>query len=204
MSRFIVVEGVDGAGKTTLIEGLRAACAARGHRVVCTREPGGTPLAEEIRRLLKSEQGARLTPRKQLELVHFGRLDHVRRKIAPALADGAVVLCDRYELSSWVYQVVVQPELKERFFVMQSELRELIDGRKPEYLLLDLLASEVQKRLENSEKLDHFDVTDLERIQGRRVAYFKGIRAIGSPYHILDALLSPEELVHEALRVLDL
>jgi len=199
-----VVEGVDGAGKTTLIEGLRAALTGRGHKVVCTREPGGTPLAEEIRRLMKSEQGAQLTPEKQLELVHWGRTDHVKRKIAPALEEGSIVLCDRYQLSSWVYQVAVQPELEGRFFAMQKELTELLDGRESEYLMLDLPAPEVQRRLENSGKLDHFDVTDLDQIEGRRTAYFNGIRALGSPHYILDATLSPEALLLEALQVLGL
>ena len=75
MSKFVVIEGVDGAGKSTLVSGLVKSLKADGYSVIATREPGGTPLAEKIRMRMLGEEGAKLTPREQLELVHEGRVD---------------------------------------------------------------------------------------------------------------------------------
>jgi dTMP kinase len=196
-----VVEGVERAGKTTLVEGLAVVFRARGCTVVCTHEPD-TLLAKNIHRQLKSVQGAQLTLEQQLDLVHFGRLDHAQRKIAPALGSGAVVICEGYTLSSWVDQVAVQPDLEERFFAMQAELKELMGGRAPEYLLLDLPGPEAYARPRRSEESDQFNAADPQKLERRRIAYRAGIARIRSLYHILDAMLPEEELLLEALRAL--
>lgn len=99
--RFISFEGIDGAGKTSHIDALAAQLRAAGHEVLLTREPGGTPLAEQLRTLFLQQPMDALT---EALLVFAGRRDHVRTVIAPALARGAVVLCDRFTDATFAYQ----------------------------------------------------------------------------------------------------
>ena len=99
--RFISFEGIDGAGKSTHIEALAAAARERGHQVVLTREPGGTPLAETLRELVLHKSMDALT---EALLVFAARRDHLQQRILPALARGAWVLCDRFTDASFAYQ----------------------------------------------------------------------------------------------------
>ena len=102
--RFITLEGGEGAGKSTQIRRLAAALRGAGLDVVETREPGGSPGAEEIRRLLTTGEPARWSPMAET-LLHFAaRADHVRRTIRPALAAGRWVCCDRFADSTMAYQ----------------------------------------------------------------------------------------------------
>lgn len=105
---FISLEGGEGAGKTTAINAVRDALHARGHEVLLTREPGGTPLAERIRALVlkpDAEIAAEpLSAEAELLLVFAARAQHVRQVIQPALRRGAYVVCDRFTDSSYAYQ----------------------------------------------------------------------------------------------------
>jgi len=98
---FITVEGIDGAGKSTHIESLRAWFAARGHEVLVTREPGGTELAETLRELVLHRPMDALT---EALLVFAARRDHLQQRIEPALARGTVVIGDRFTDASFAYQ----------------------------------------------------------------------------------------------------
>ena len=98
---FISLEGIDGAGKSTHIAPLAQAFAESGRTVRCSREPGGTPLAESLRQLVLHEPMDALT---EALLVFAARRDHVRQVIAPALARGDVVLCDRFADATFAYQ----------------------------------------------------------------------------------------------------
>ncbi|MEO5598591.1 MAG: dTMP kinase [Novosphingobium sp.] len=102
--RFIALEGGEGAGKSTQAMLLATALRARGHEVVTTREPGGTPGAEAIRALLLGTEGDGWLPRAEALLFAAARSDHVERLIRPALERGAWVICDRYFDSSRAYQ----------------------------------------------------------------------------------------------------
>ena len=99
---FVTFEGVDGSGKSTQAELLRATLAAKGRDVEATREPGGTPLGERIRELLLD--GDEMAPWAEAALFAAARAELARRVIAPALERGADVVCDRYVDSSLVYQ----------------------------------------------------------------------------------------------------
>lgn len=102
--RFITLEGGEGAGKTTLIEGLKDALEASGLTVVRTREPGGTPGAEAIRELLVNGPVDRWSPASEALLFYAARVDHVERVIRPAIERGDWVLCDRFADSTRAYQ----------------------------------------------------------------------------------------------------
>ena len=98
---FISFEGIDGAGKSTHIEAVAQAFEAQGRSVTRTREPGGTPLAETLRQLVLNDPMDALT---ESLLVFAARRDHIHRVIAPALAQGRVVLCDRFTDATFAYQ----------------------------------------------------------------------------------------------------
>ena len=102
--RFITFEGGEGAGKSSQLRRLGEALEARGIAVHLTREPGGSPAAEDIRALLVSGDVARWTPQTEL-LLHYGaRMEHVETVVRPALEDGKWVLCDRFHDSTVAYQ----------------------------------------------------------------------------------------------------
>lgn len=98
---FVTFEGIDGAGKSTHIAAVARAFEATGRRVVLTREPGGTPLAEKLRELVLNDP---MDPLCESLLVFAARRDHLAQVIEPALADGAVVLCDRFSDATFAYQ----------------------------------------------------------------------------------------------------
>jgi dTMP kinase len=103
---FVTFEGLDGSGKTTQVELLRAALEREGREVVATREPGGTPLGEQVRELLLG--GTDVTPWAEAALFAAARAELVERVIAPALQRGAAVVCDRYLDSSLAYQGIAR------------------------------------------------------------------------------------------------
>ncbi|UOM34574.1 dTMP kinase [Acuticoccus sp. I52.16.1] len=101
---FVTFEGGDGAGKSTQARRLAVTLRAKGRTVTLTREPGGSPWAERLRAALLSEHGAELSPAEQALLFAAARADHVDTLIAPALAAGHVVICDRFADSTEAYQ----------------------------------------------------------------------------------------------------
>lgn len=107
--RLVSLEGGEGAGKSTALAAVREALAQRGHEVVLTREPGGTPIAERIRSLLlepgsQDEPAERLQPQAELLLMFAARAQHVAELVRPALDRGAYVVSDRFTDSSYAYQ----------------------------------------------------------------------------------------------------
>ena len=104
MSRFITFEGTEGCGKTTQITLLAQRLEQSGYRVRVTREPGGCPISNEIRRILLEPSSAGMDPRTELLLYAAARAQHVAEVIRPALQQGEVVLCDRFSDATFAYQ----------------------------------------------------------------------------------------------------
>jgi len=100
---FLTLEGIEGAGKSTSLAFLQRYCAQRGWLVEMTREPGGGPLGEALRAIFL-DPGLDLSVEEELLLLYAGRHEHLRRKILPALERGALVICDRFEDSTFAYQ----------------------------------------------------------------------------------------------------
>lgn len=110
---FISFEGIDGSGKSTQARRLAETLRQSGRRVVLTREPGGSPGAEEIRRLLVSGDNERWSPETELLLFTAARRDHLERVIEPAIARGDWVITDRFADSSRVYQGAARANLRD-------------------------------------------------------------------------------------------
>ncbi|MGR3541473.1 MAG: dTMP kinase [Hasllibacter sp.] len=111
-ARFISLEGIDGSGKSTQARMLADALRARGGEVILTREPGGSPGAEEIRALVLTGDPGRWSPETEMLLFTAARRDHLERTIRPALARGATVVTDRFADSTRVFQGATRGDLR--------------------------------------------------------------------------------------------
>lgn len=129
---FLSFEGIDGSGKSTQARRLAEALRAMGRDVVLTREPGGSPGAEEIRRLVLEGDKDRWSAETEVLLFTAARRDHLERVIAPALARGAVVICDRFADSTRMYQGLGRSDLRG----LVDQLHALMIGREPDLTLL--------------------------------------------------------------------
>lgn len=125
-ARLITFEGIDGSGKSTQAARLADHLRARGYQVIHTREPGGSPGAEEIRSLVLEGDPDRWSAETELLLFTAARRDHLEKTILPALAVGAVVICDRFVDSTRVYQGITRGELRPTVDV----LHKLMIGRE--------------------------------------------------------------------------
>lgn len=129
---FITFEGIDGSGKSTQARLLADALRAEGHAVVATREPGGSPGAEEIRALVLQGEPDRWSARTEILLFTAARRDHLERTIDPALTAGQIVVCDRFADSTRMYQGLREPGLRD----LVDELHRLMIGREPDLTFL--------------------------------------------------------------------
>ena len=130
--RFISFEGIDGSGKSTQARLLADHLQGQGHDVVLTREPGGSPGAEDIRKLVLEGDPDRWSADTELLLFTAARRDHLERTIQPAIAAGKVVICDRFADSTRMYQGLRSGDMRARV----DELHRLMIGRDPDLTLL--------------------------------------------------------------------
>ena len=181
--RFITIEGIDGAGKSSHLEALSAWLRTHGHDVVQTREPGGTRLAESIRELfLHKDDMDALT---EALLVFAARRDHLRQVIEPALARGAVVVCDRFTDATFAYQgggrgfdLAVLTQLEQ--WVQQ--------GRQPDLTLwFDLPPAVAASRREAARDADRLERETLAFFERARAGYAARVQAAPQRFAVIDA-----------------
>lgn len=129
---FISFEGIDGSGKSTQARLLAASLQQQGHAVVLTREPGGSPGAEEIRKLVLEGPPDRWSAETEILLFTAARRDHLERTIRPALAQGQIVICDRFADSTRMYQGLRGDGLRQ----MVDSLHDLMIAQEPDLTLL--------------------------------------------------------------------
>lgn len=195
--RFVSLEGGEGAGKTTVLGALRAALQSEGHEVVSTREPGGTPLAEMIRRLLLDPSHEPASAETELLLMFAARAQHVHETIRPALERGAWVLSDRFTDSSYAYQGGGRG-LDAGFI---AELERRVVGLQPGLtLLLDVGVAQGRERARGRDLVP-------DRIEGERDEFFERVRAAyraraaAEPerFRVIDASQPPDRVAADAV-----
>lgn len=164
--RFITVEGIDGAGKSSHIEWLRAYLTAAGHAVVVTREPGGTPLGESLRAILLNDP---MSPETEMMLMFAARAEHLASVIRPALESGAWVISDRFSDATYAYQVGGRGVAEQKFLALEALVQE---GLQPDRtLLFDVSVATAQARLHDTRVLDRFEREASDFHQRVREAY---------------------------------
>ena len=155
MGSFITFEGIDGAGKSTHLEPVAARLRAHGREVIRTREPGGTPLAEALRTFVLEQPMDAAT---ETLLVFAARRDHLRTLIEPALARGAIVLCDRYTDATFAYQGAGRGVDAQMLAQLERWVQQ---GRSPDLTFwFDLDPSIAAARLAATRPADRFESED--------------------------------------------
>lgn len=186
---FITVEGIDGAGKSTHIEALARLFEASGRPAVVTREPGGTPLAEQLRNLVLHEPMDTLT---ETLLVFAARRDHLAQRIEPALRAGTSVICDRFTDATHAYQGggrgLDVPIL--------DALERWVQGqRQPDLtLLFDLPADEAARRRAAVRAPDRFEAQDVAFFERVRAGYAARRAADPDRFALIDARVPPADV----------
>jgi dTMP kinase len=196
---FISVEGIDGAGKTTHLEWLRQYFTRRGRFVVATREPGGTPLGEALRGLLLNSECS-INAETEALLMFAARREHLDRVILPALAQGHVVLCDRFTDATFAYQGWGRGVSLTRLRILE----EWVQGEvEPDLTLyFDVPVRIAQDRLRRGQTLDRFEQEEadfFERVQSgykdRAASDPQRVRIIDSSGSIADVEKEIEKIV---------
>ena len=182
---FITLEGPEGAGKSTNRDYLAECLRAHGADVLLTREPGGTPLAEKVRELLLAPSDETMCADTELLLVFAARAQHLAAVIRPALARGAVVLCDRFTDATYAYQGGGRGLSRERIATLES----FVQGQlRPDLTLVFDLPVEVGlARASARGRLDRFEQEGRVFFDAVRSTYLKRAAADPSRYRLVDA-----------------
>ncbi|NWC00308.1 dTMP kinase [Pseudomonas gingeri] len=182
---FITLEGPEGAGKSTNRDYLAACLRAQGVDVLLTREPGGTPLAERIRELLLATSDEAMCADTELLLVFAARAQHLATVIRPALARGAIVLCDRFTDATYAYQGGGRGLSPERI----ATLEHFVQGElRPDLTLVFDLPVEIGlARASARGRLDRFEQEGRVFFDAVRSTYLKRAEADPSRYRLVDA-----------------
>lgn len=182
---FITLEGPEGAGKSTNRDYLAARLRASGADVLLTREPGGTPLAERIRDLLLAPSDEPMAADTELLLMFAARAQHLQQVIRPALARGAVVLCDRFTDATYAYQGGGRGLSFERIAVLETFVQG--DLRPDLTLVFDLPVEVGLSRAAARGRLDRFEQEERAFFEAVRSTYLQRAAAAPSRYKVLDA-----------------
>lgn len=194
-AKFVVIEGLEGAGKSTAVAKVLSWLQANGADVVQTREPGGTPLAEQIRTMVKAVQDEKIAPETELLLMYAARSQLLANVIRPALARGQWVLADRHDLSSRAYQGGGRQIASE----IIDQIRAVVvkDTRPDLTLYLDIDPEIGLKRALARGELDRIEQEKLDFFKRTRQKYLE-IAATDTSIVVIDAS-KPLEQVQQAL-----
>ncbi|MFM5709654.1 MAG: dTMP kinase [Aeromonas veronii] len=201
MSKFIVIEGLEGAGKSSAVRYVTDYLQRHGiNRIECTREPGGTPLAERMRAIVKEVHEERLTIEAELLLMYASRVQLVETRIKPALADGVWVVGDRHDLSSQAYQgggrgIDAQ---------LIGAIKQAVLGNfKPDLTLyLDIDPALGLQRARHRGELDRIELEQLSFFERTRTRYLE-LAAKDDSIVVIDAAQTPEQVKAAIERALD-
>ena len=198
---FITLEGVEGAGKSTQMVFIEDYIRQSGRELLVTREPGGTPLGEEIREILLTPREAGMSNKAELMLMFAARAEHLERKIMPALESGQWVLCDRFTDATYAYQGGGRGVDSH----LIAELEKLAQGgvRPDVTIYLDLPVEIGLARAKSRGELDRFEREDELFFNNVRQAYLKRAAALPDIYHVIDASRDIDAVNAQIADVLD-
>ncbi|MGY1425301.1 dTMP kinase [Lysobacter sp. A289] len=194
--RLLSLEGGEGAGKSTVMAALAEALRVSGASVVCTREPGGTPMAEQIRDLLLRSGDEPHAPETELLLMFAARSQHVRQLVLPALQRGAWVISDRFTDASYAYQGAARGGDPDFITELERRVVGIVPGLT---LLLDVPVQLGLQRVRgrgNSDRIEGEADDFFERVRG---AYLARAAADPSRFRVIDASQSPAAVASEAI-----
>ncbi|HEX3845794.1 MAG TPA: dTMP kinase [Steroidobacteraceae bacterium] len=203
-ARFITIEGIEGVGKSTQIERLAAALAARGIEHDVTREPGGTPLAERIRAIVLERGAERVPPAAELLLMFAARSVHLENRIEAGLRAGKWVICDRFTDATYAYQGGGRGMAAGDI----GSLERLVQGtRRPDLtLLLDAPVAEGLRRAHErngGSAADRFESERADFFERVRDVYLARARAEPGRIAVIDARPSAAEVAARIMRVIE-
>lgn len=199
--KFITIEGVEGVGKTTSITFIEGYFKTAGYDIVLTREPGGTPLAENIRELLLDARQTSMSDDAELLLMFAARAQHLQEKIIPALQAGRWVICDRFTDATYAYQGGGRGIDRTRI----AQLEDWVQGelRPDRTLILDLPVAEGLKRAGQRSTPDRFEQEQQAFFERVRAVYLELAAQTPERYRIIDASGSITEVQSRIKHVLD-
>jgi dTMP kinase len=196
---FITFEGIDGSGKSTQARLLHEALVASGHDAILTREPGGSPGAEEIRSLVLEGDPDRWSAETEILLFTAARRDHLERVIEPALAAGKIVICDRFADSTRMYQGLSRGDLRG----IVDQLHKLMIGREPDVTILidmdpNLGLNRALSRKGTEERFEDFGADLQERM---RAGFLDLAREFPDRFHVIDGARDMETVAADVRAV---
>ncbi len=187
--KFITLEGVDGAGKSTHMAFITELLQRDGREVVVTREPGGTPLGEQLRELLLHEP---MHPETEMLLMFAARREHLERVILPALERGAWVLSDRFTDASFAYQHGGRGVSEVKIEQLETLVQE---GLQPDLtLLFDLPVAISCQRLAGARDPDRFERENAAFFERIRAAYLARAKGAPTRFRVIDASMTVESI----------
>ena len=197
-SLFISFEGIEGAGKSSLINALSISLSSKGHSVFCTREPGGTPLAEKIREILVQPHKEALHVRSEALLMQAARVQHVEHVLRPALENFDFILCDRYMDSSTVYQGIGRglgrPWIEQLNAFATQEVQPQLT------IVLDIPAHVSIERIKTRGKAkDRFESESADFFKTLRQGYLDLAEHAPDRFQVIDGMQTPQTLHDQAL-----
>jgi len=197
---FLTLEGGEGAGKSTAARFLADHYRSQGREVVLTREPGGSPLAEAIRGLVLASWDEGVSATAEVLLMFAARAAHLQATIRPALARGAVVICDRFVDASWAYQGAGRGVPADQLAQLEAMV---LDGLKPQRTLLFDLPPELGlARAKGRGDNNRFEAEALDFQRRVRQAYLDRARAAPQRYALIDASRELPEVQSQLLAAL--
>ncbi|MDF2141719.1 dTMP kinase [Paenirhodobacter sp. CAU 1674] len=196
---FITFEGIDGSGKSTQARLLAEALRVTGREVVLTREPGGSPGAEEIRRLVLEGDPDRWSAETEILLFTAARRDHLERTIDPALTAGKVVICDRFADSTRMYQGLSRGDLR----ATVDTLHRLMIGREPDLtILIDIDPAVGLARAKGRQgHEERFEDMGLALQQQMRAGFLGLAREFSARFRLIDGARPAEEVAADVRTV---
>ena len=197
--RFITLEGMDGAGKTTHLEWLRQRLAAKGVALTVTREPGGTALGEALRTLLLDIPGIR-DPETEALLMFAARREHIAQVIVPALSAGRWVLCDRFTDATYAYQAGGSGMAWERVAALERWVQG--DLQPDLTLYFDLDPTVGRARTQKARAPDRFEREQLAFYERVRAAYQRRATEYPQRIKVIDAARSIPEIQQELEKII--